>query len=86
MPPPRRGERLAAAASTPDDDAAGAPPRPSIDLLPDDLVLKLEPHLSDVLLPHHLGAVSLLTQGRAACWPNDVRGEGRTYEYRAASR
>ena len=53
MMPLRRSKRLAAAASTPDAPAAAAPP-PSLDELPDDLVLKLEPHLREVLVPDHL--------------------------------
>ena len=54
MPMNSRSKRLAAAASAP-DDAAGALPPPLLDMLPEDLVLKLEPHLRDVLLPRHLG-------------------------------
>ena len=52
--PLRRSKRFAAAASVP-DAAAAAAPQLSLDMLPDDLVLKLEPHLNDVLLPRHLG-------------------------------
>ena len=59
--PLRRSKRLAALDAAP-DAAAAAAPRPSLDMLPDDLVLKLEPHLRDVLLPRHLGRFASTSQ------------------------
>ena len=72
-------KRHAAAAPAP-NGAANARPPPSVDMLPDDLILKIEPHVSDVLLPHHLGrfastskAMRQLLAERLAALSSDVR-------------